>query len=107
MPNKKSYVTSRNWEVIKLSEEIRRYVIKEDDCARIELSNQIIDGGDLTEALYSIKSEIIENYKQKINEKEDGQFNELVNNLEGIIKGKEGTIIKEIKEIFNNYIKIK
>ncbi|MEK6844659.1 MAG: hypothetical protein AABX44_00195 [Nanoarchaeota archaeon] len=106
MTNKKSYIPSRNWEVIKLSEEINRYVIKGDDCARLELSNQIIDGENLVEALYPLKSKIIEDYEQKIEKKTDG-INELVFNLEEIIQGKEGTIVKKIREAIKESIKIK
>ncbi|HLD38296.1 MAG TPA: hypothetical protein VJA20_02555 [Candidatus Nanoarchaeia archaeon] len=102
MTDKKSYVP-RNWEVIKLSEEIRRYVIKGDDCAGLELRNQIINGEDLVEALYSLKSEIIDGYEQKVEKKEDGQTDKLINNLEGIIKGKEGTIVDKFKKIIDEY----
>ena len=102
MTDKKSYVP-RNWEVIKLSEEIRRYVIKGDDCAGLELRNQIINGEDLVEALYSLKSEIIDGYEQKIEEKENKQIDKLINNLEGIIKGKEGTIVNELKKVIDEY----
>src|SRR3989344_7838337 len=103
MTGKKSYGLSRNWEVIKLSEEIQRYVLKGDDCARVELLNQIIDGKDLAEALGYLKLEFVEYYKQKIEEKEDRQIDELINNLEGIIKGKGGTIVDEFKKIIYEY----
>ncbi|MDP2672543.1 MAG: hypothetical protein Q8O84_01905 [Nanoarchaeota archaeon] len=65
------------------------------------LKNQIFDGGELMQIL----DEVYQEYGQDIKEKEDKekQINKLLNNLEGIIKGKEGTIIKEIKEKINKY----
>ena len=105
MTNKKSYDLSRNWEAIKLSEEIKRYVIKGDDCAGLEIRSQIIDGGDLIEALHLIKSELIKNYEQikiELDEK-DKQIDKLINNLEGIIEGKGGTIVDEFKKIIYEY----
>ena len=102
MTDKKSYGLSRNWEVIKLSEEIRRYVLKNDDCARVELLNQIINGGDLAEALGYLKSEI-KGDEQGIIKEDENKMSKLIKGLEEIIKGKEGTIIKEIKEKINEY----
>ena len=103
MTDKKSYGLSRNWEVIKLSEEIQRYVLNGDDCARVELLNQIIDGKDLAEALGYLKLEIAKTYNKKLKKKEDKQIDELLNNLEGIIKGKEGTIVNELKKVIDEY----
>src|SRR3989344_3783691 len=103
MTDKKSYGLSRNWEVIKLSEEIQRYVLNRDDCARVELLNQIIDGKDLAEALGYLKLEIAKTYNKKLKKKEDKQIDELLNNLEGIIKGKEGTIVNDEYQLGTTY----
>lgn len=44
MPNnkEKSYGPSRSFEILKLSEQINRYVLDGEDCARVELLNQMI-----------------------------------------------------------------
>ena len=102
MPNEKSYGPSRSFEVIKLSELIRNYVIKEDDCARVELLNKVINGDELTEALAYLKLEI-EDIEPKNQQNGDNKTDDLIKNLEKIIRGKEGTIIKEIREQINKY----
>lgn len=65
------------------------------------LKNQIFNG----EELLGIFENIYTEYEQKIEEKEDKekQIDKLLNNLEKIIKGKEGTIINELKEKMNEY----
>ncbi len=102
------------FEVLKLSEQIARYVLQGDDSARIELLNQVINGDELTEALAYLKSEI-EKHKGYIkteagyikSEEYEPKFvrKELLNNLEEIIKGKKGTMPREIQEkILDRYM---
>ena len=93
------YGPSRSFEVMQLSEKISRYVLKNDDCARVELLNQVITGDELTDALAYLKPEI-KRYNEK---KENNEIDELISSLEKIIQGKEGTIIKEIEERLNEY----
>ena len=64
MTDEKSYNLSRDWEVINLSEKIKRYVLKGEDNARVELLNQIIEGEDLAEALCYLKLEFVEYYEE-------------------------------------------
>jgi len=107
MTDEKSYGLSRNWEVINLSEKIKRYVIEGDDNARVELRNQIIDGENLAEALGYLKVEIKErknNYETN-KEQKDSAINMLISNLEEMLKGKEGTMADEFKKIINEYSK--
>lgn len=86
-----------SFEIIKLGELIEKYVVERDDCARVEFLNQVYNGEELAEALFPLQSKI------KEYEKDKNKTPNLINDLEKIIKNKEGTIINELKEIINIY----
>ena len=86
---------SMRYDVIKLRELINRDINYKSDSSQIELQNQIIKGDDLADALREINAkEVREHYE------------ELVNNLEFLFKGKEGTLAKRIMNLVGDAKKI-
>lgn len=94
------YNEPRNIEYLRLKSLIEDYFhpnSRNSGFAETLLSNMIIDGEDLVYILKNIESE----NKKEIKEIEDNneKYENLVNNLESLIQGKEGKFIENIKNI--------
>jgi hypothetical protein len=108
---------SDRYEVLKISELIRNYINYPESGAGIQLGNRIIKGEDLVSALDNLgfeTDEEIEDYEKtksdyenleiKYNKlEEDLKINNpnLINDLETLIKGKEGEFTNEIRTILD------
>jgi predicted RNase H-like nuclease (RuvC/YqgF family) len=106
---------SMDYDKIKARDLIENYLIYGSDFAEAELKSMVLEGEEIIEALNNIKSEYdeetdvlqekIERYTNRIKEyhkiirelRQPENQKKLINNLESLIKGKEGAFIEKIK----------
>jgi hypothetical protein len=81
------------YDSIKLGNLIKDYVVYNSTKAASMISNQIIEGDELIDALDAAKLDL----------EDTSNYKKLKENLEALIKGKEGIFIDKIKNILQEY----
>jgi hypothetical protein len=94
-------IGSSGYDITRLSNLVSNYVNYESASARAILSDMILDGADLVDALDNAKLDMERDSNEYEQLEEDHK--ELTNKLESLIKGKEGIFIDKIKNILQEY----
>jgi len=94
-------IGSSGYDITRLSNLISSYVNSESASARAMLSDMILDGADLVDALDDAKLDMERDSTDYEQLEEDHK--ELTNKLESLIKGKEGPFVEKIKNILQEY----
>ena len=94
-------VESRKYDTNKLADLIEQYIKNDSGSAVIEISNMIIEGEDLIDALDNIEYTKID-HKKKLKEEIEQRKN-LINDLEKLLGAKQGSFPDKIREIIKQY----
>jgi|SRR3989344_5737378 len=94
-------VESRKYDTNKLADLIEQYIKNDSGSAGIEISNMIIEGEDLIDALDNIEYAKID-HKKKLKEEIEQRKN-LINDLEKLLGAKQGSFPDKIREIIKQY----
>ena len=94
-------IGSRTYDLTRLSNLVSNYVNYESASSRAILSDMVIEGSDIIDALDNIglDMEIDSNKYDQLEE----DYRELTNKLESLIKGKEGPFIEKIKDLIKEH----
>jgi hypothetical protein len=104
-------IGSARYDAIKLGDLLKLYVEYDDGSAKSELSNMLIEGVDLVDALdYALldlehdskgykKLERIFKTQRKSFLEERENYHNLIENIKELVKGKEGSFVEKIKNI--------
>lgn len=95
----------RRYSITRLKVLLESYLNLDSEFAKINLSNTILDGGDLVDILEEMKHSGKYINPSKLKEKQDNSeiLENLTEDINQILGTKEGELVDKIKEVMNKY----